>query len=397
MRQAAILFWLLVSIFILPLAAQSNNEDCLLCHGDPGSKTPERPGLYVVQQVFDDSVHGRAGMACVDCHKDLAKVVDFPHQEKLQPVHCAECHENAAKDLGNSIHSKNKCSSCHGTHQIMERSNTASLVYPRNLSKTCEACHLQKMPGSRGSAFIRAYDDSVHARALRKGLTIAASCTSCHGSHDILPKSNPASHVARANAPITCGKCHDGTLNDFLQGVHGKDFIKGITDIPVCNDCHGVHDIHEQADPNSRTNPAHIAELCSRCHASQILARKYKFSINRVFTYAKSYHGIATQYGNLRTANCASCHENHNIRRANDPQSSIFPANLYKTCGRCHKGASLSFARGKIHVWEEKKDNVWAYIIRKFYTIVTILVIGGCLLFIGVEVLARIRRRRGKS
>ena len=31
-------------------------------------------------------------LECVDCHKDLAKVQDFPHPEKLARVDCASCH-----------------------------------------------------------------------------------------------------------------------------------------------------------------------------------------------------------------------------------------------------------------------------------------------------------------
>lgn len=32
----------------------------------------------------------------------------------------------------------------------------------------------------------------------------------CHGhAHDVLPKSDPASQVARKNMDATCGKCHD--------------------------------------------------------------------------------------------------------------------------------------------------------------------------------------------
>ena len=46
--------------------------------------------------------------------------------------------------------------------------------------------------------------------ALRAGQLAVANCASCHGVHDILPSSDPRSHVSSANLPNTCGKCHPG-------------------------------------------------------------------------------------------------------------------------------------------------------------------------------------------
>ena len=70
-------------IFALPfyLLAQSN-EDCLTCHGDKSIKTPGRPELYINNDSFSLSVHGKAGISCIDCHSDLKSVQDFPHCEK---------------------------------------------------------------------------------------------------------------------------------------------------------------------------------------------------------------------------------------------------------------------------------------------------------------------------
>ena len=48
--------------------AAPTNDDCLTCH--------EAPALF-------KSVHGEAGLACTDCHADLARTTEFPHAEKL--------------------------------------------------------------------------------------------------------------------------------------------------------------------------------------------------------------------------------------------------------------------------------------------------------------------------
>jgi len=382
-------------IFALPfyLLAQSN-EDCLTCHGDKSIKTPERPELYINNDSFSISVHGKAGISCIDCHSDLKSVQDFPHSEKLKKVSCSECHSDAYEKMKNSIHSgKVECKNCHGSHYIYEKDNPNSLIYPLNAPRICEECHLKRVKTKRGFEFIKLYDDSIHGRALTKsGLIYSATCVSCHGSHDIMSTSSKDSKVFRKNIPALCGNCHKGVLQDFLEGVHGKDFLKGNADVPVCIDCHGEHDIYPIDQPRSKVYHTKVPQVCGKCHANEILARKYGYSIFRVLTYQKSFHGIATNYGDLRTANCASCHDYHNIRKSSDPKSPIHPENLSKTCGKCHKGAGRDFAKGKIHVWEEKKENIWAYIVRKFYNIMITVIIGGFIIFISVELYARIKR-----
>ena len=56
------------------------------------------------------------------------------------------------------------------------------------------------------------YMDSIHGFALTKdGLLVAASCSSCHGSHKILSKTDPKQpHQSSAISPSTCGTCHAG-------------------------------------------------------------------------------------------------------------------------------------------------------------------------------------------
>ncbi len=385
--------YLIIIICSLFLFSQSN-EDCLICHGDESIKTPQRPELFINGGGFSLSVHGKAGINCIDCHSDLKGVQDFPHSEKLKKVSCSDCHSEVYENMKGSIHwGKVGCKNCHGSHYIYEKENPQSSIYPLNIPRVCEECHLKKVKTNRGFEFIKLYDDSIHGKALTKsGLIYSATCVSCHGSHDIRSISSEDSHVFRKNIPYVCGNCHKGVLQDFLEGVHGKDFLKGNTDVPVCIDCHGEHDIYPIDQPRSKVYHTKVPQVCGKCHANEVLARKYGYSVFKVLTYQKSFHGIATNYGDLRTANCASCHDYHNIRKSSDPKSPINPENLSKTCGKCHRGAGRDFAKGKIHVWEEKKENIWAYIVRKFYTIMITVIIGGFVIFISVELYARIKR-----
>jgi len=394
MKNKLFIFPIFLFLSFLIRSFPQENSDCLVCHGDESIKTPERQELYINNDGFSISVHGKAGISCIDCHSDLKGVQDFPHSEKLKKVSCSECHSDVYEKMKNSIHFKKvECKNCHGSHYIYEKDNPQSFIYPLNIPRICEECHIKKVRIEKGFEFIKLYDDSIHGRALTKsGLIYSATCVSCHGSHDIRAVSSKDSNVFRANIPYLCGNCHKGILQDFLEGVHGKDFLKGNTDVPVCIDCHGEHDIYPIDQPRSKVYHTKVPQVCGKCHANEILARKYGYSVFRVLTYQKSFHGIATSYGDLRTANCASCHDYHNIRKSSDPKSPIHPDNLSKTCGKCHKGVGRDFAKGKIHVWEEKKENIWAYIVRKFYTIMITVIIGGFLIFISVELYARIKR-----
>lgn len=383
----------LFTILTIDLPCQENSE-CLSCHGDESIKPSDRPFLFVKEADYTISVHGRAKISCIDCHSDLKGFKDFPHPENLKKVNCSECHYDVLRNMEISIHKgKVECIDCHGFHYILEKDNPRSNIYPLNVSEICNDCHLKKVKTKKGFEFIKLFEDSIHGKSLKKsGLIYSATCVSCHGSHDVRAVSSKDSPVSRTNIPYLCDKCHRGILQDFLEGVHGKSFLKGNIDVPVCTDCHGEHDIYPADQPKSKIYHTKVPEVCGKCHANEILARKYGFSIFQVLTYQRSFHGIATKYGDLRTANCASCHDYHNIRRSSDPKSPTHPDNLSKTCGKCHKGVGRDFAKGKVHVWEEKRENIWAYIVRKFYTIMISVIIGGFLIFITVELYARIRR-----
>lgn len=385
---------LFLSLFspVYPAVAQSD-EDCFACHEE------------TFRQKLNSSIHGEIGLSCFDCHSDLRGIKEFPHPEKLKPVSCETCHSEIIKDWSKSIHGRAKsmglgvvkCSDCHGDHDVRPKGDPQSLVYPLNLPKTCERCHLEAVKTPRGSDFIRQYEGSIHFRALEKaGLTLSANCSHCHGSHDILPTEDPDSKTSRRNIIRTCGQCHVGIERDYLEGVHGKDYVKGIKDVPVCTDCHQEHNILSPLDSRSSVYATKVAGVCSRCHDDQAIARQYGLLTGRYRTYAESYHGTASRFGDIRVANCASCHGYHDIRPSSDPKSSIHPANIPQTCGRCHPGASRRFAEGKVHLLPEQVETPKykiSYIIKKIYIILIATIISVFILFIAADLGRRLWRR----
>ena len=385
-----------------PLAGRPSDDDCLVCHGDSSLKSQGR-SLFVDGAKSAASIHGSAGISCVDCHADLTEVSDFPHAEKLKPVACATCHQNEAAAVGESAHGGALsgtmpvpvlCKDCHGTHEIPSGKDPASRTFPLNIPETCTACHAGRVPTERGPEFVGQYLQSVHYRALSKaGLSSAATCVSCHGGHDVRPVGDTRSRVARPNIIRTCGACHAGIERDYLEGVHGKAFVKGSRDVPVCTDCHAEHDIRSPADLGSIVYATKVAAVCSRCHDDEGLARQYGLLTSRLKTYAASYHGMASKSGETRVANCASCHGHHDIRPSTDPRSSVSPANLAATCGTCHPGAGANFSRGRIHVVSVRTENRWAYTVKVVYLVVIGGLISVFLAFIAADLFRRLRGR----
>jgi len=188
----------------------------------------------------------------------------------------------------------------------------------------------------------------------------------CHGKHDMLRPTSPESPLHFTRLTTTCGECHDDEAAQVAESVHGKSAATGHREAATCIDCHSEHRIEDLR----AVSPNKLAErTCSKCHASERLSTKYRLPGDRVRTFMESYHGLASQYGSTRAANCASCHGVHLILRSTDPRSSIHINNLVATCGKCHPGASVSFAASRVHTDDAATDlgsrlNFW---VRRVY------------------------------
>jgi hypothetical protein len=321
-----------------------DNATCLACHGDPAATADGGRSIAVDETKFGASIHGALGLACVACHTDLARTKDFPHAPKLSPVACVTCHEAAAAAYEKSIHAAArrqnagsvaaKCVDCHSAHEIRQAKDPESRTYPLNLPATCSRCHGD--PKIIAAGHIRIgnvaglYKDSIHGRAVsRSGLLVAANCTSCHGSHDIRPRSDPESRVNRANLTSVCGACHEGIKTQYDAGVHGAALARGTPNAPTCENCHTAHQI-QRADTTSWQ--LDVIRECGTCH------------LEKIKTYRDTFHGQVTSLGFVRVATCAACHGAHAIHAASDPNSTVSKAHLLETCRQCHPTATASFA-----------------------------------------------------
>lgn len=319
------------------------NDVCLTCHSSPDLVSSSGRSVAVDEAKFGGSVHGFLGMACVDCHTDLGSTADFPHAERLERVRCETCHDGAVTAFNLSVHAQARresassvaatCVDCHTAHEIRPKSDPESPTYALNVPKTCARCHgnadIIAAGGISAGNVPALYEDSIHGRAIsRAGLTVAPNCTTCHGSHEIRPKLDPASRVNHANVPSTCGSCHEGILRVYGEGVHGSGLASGDTRVPVCSDCHSAHGIQQAAASGWQLD---VIGECGTCHTDQMR------------TYRDTFHGQVTSLGFTRVATCAACHGSHAIYPKSDARSTISAERRLETCQQCHVNATQGF------------------------------------------------------
>lgn len=368
------------------------DKDCIGCHNmKVSAKIAARPvSVYVNAEIFQPSAH--AALGCISCHSDIHT---FPHPDTVAKVSCAGCHAKEVAAFAGSIHAVAKretpqrfpaCLDCHGNpHAILAQTDPRSKVYPLNLPRTCGTCHgnpeLAKKYGFPDVYPL--YMDSIHGFAVTSdGLLVAATCFSCHGSHDILSRKDPKSRTYWKNVPATCGGCHAGVETDYREGAHGMALAAGRNNAPVCTNCHTAHQI---AHVDIVTWQIKTVATCGNCHKE------------RLKSYRDTFHGQVTELGFVATARCWSCHGAHTILKASDPKSKIAPVNLPETCGKCHKGATASFVSYEPHPNpHDRRRNPALYFSALFMNLLLL----GVFLFFGMHTLfwlVRSLATRGKN
>lgn len=159
----------------------------------------------------------------------------------------------------------------------------------------------------------------------------------------------------RSNITTVCSKCHVKEAQDYRTSIHWAAIESGHPEAATCTDCHGIHEIRAISDPESSSNHQNSPATCAKCHSNPEIMSAWYYGIktDRFDTYKESFHWKALDKGYTLVATCADCHGNHNTRSHTDPTSSTFPENLPETCGKanCHPGAEFDakIAVGLVH------------------------------------------------
>ncbi len=198
----------------------------------------------------------------------------------------------------------------------------------------CLQCHQEQDPNDPATKRLfvdpKGLADDVH-------WTKGVNCHDCHGGdyktsqvNEAHAKENGFRGAGEAARKI-CAVCHDNQLLELVKGVHAKAGDKdeqGRGSLLECRQCHGEspHRILPAHDKRSPVFVDHQVQTCGRCHQQELE------------TYGRTVHGHGLyQSGLLVTASCASCHGAHGVYRAADGRSTLYPANVATTCGKCHR------------------------------------------------------------
>jgi predicted CXXCH cytochrome family protein len=200
-------------------------EQCKRCHFANFAKTM-------------DGVHARAlergdktAPLCVDCHgaHDVARANE-PRNRISQT--CATCHAGVAAGYAKSVHGKAlldqnnpdvpTCTDCHRAHDV---AGPTAQEWLDRTPEMCARCHADSQLMSKygiSTAVQSTYLADFHGmtQSLRGGgdaesTPLVARCTDCHGVHDIVEVSDPASPVLKANLVKTCRQCHADATENF--------------------------------------------------------------------------------------------------------------------------------------------------------------------------------------
>ena len=381
---------------------QKDSDTCYECHEQEEFKP-----------ILAQSIHNN--LSCIDCHYYASQNVEA-HQDGLKPnqtANCYKCHNDIAKIHKESIHGISlaervddaaKCWDCHGSHSIVKTDNENSKVNHKNIEVTCSACHDDpdfeekhkmsfKFPG-------KTYSKSIHGKLNVSGEKNAASCISCHGSHDIKNRVQAGSQISPVNLPNTCEECHSEVVAEYKNSIHWMRVKKGIKEAPICNDCHSEHSIDE-VNVNKKDKKKNLAQMqantCVRCHQDKTLNKKFGNSGNQVAQYLNSYHGLASMRGGNNAALCTDCHAVHSILPKSNPASTVNANNVTETCRKCHTDASETFAKSYSHETESLEAKRVEDLVTTIYFWLIVVVIGGMLAHNFIIFAYELRRKRRKE
>jgi len=344
------------------LAQNPANDTCLACHSQPGMRTtlPSGEVLYLTvdPNVYNASVHGKQNQACIQCHPDV--------DPQAHPKG-----EAAWQDLG-----------------VRTRRDLSLKLY----REACVKCHPDQYAANL---------DGAHQKAIAAGDTSAAICTDCHGTHNITVPMEP-----RSKGSQMCERCHSQIFELYKQSVHGGALLgEGNPDVPSCTDCHQVHSTQGPL-ADTAISSFHLAspEICRKCHADAELMGKYGINADVYDTYVADFHGTTVAvFEKLAPGQetnkpvCIDCHGVHNMRKVDDPESTVIKENLLVTCQKCHPGATANFPTSWIsHYRPDPKHAPLVFFVNLFYWILIPTVLGLMVILVAIDARKRIASRGKK-
>lgn len=235
-----------------------STEACVSCHEEQES-------------AWSESVHATDSEAdCADCHTlhEVAPVDalhEAPGRIRMNRA-CVTCHDQSALPRSDPHADSVLCASCHSAHETEEAAAPGSWVAPDRQPGTCGACHEEAADHAtrdvHGKALAEVGLNSL-AAVRHEGADAPPTCTSCHGSHGMLA---PAHEHFNQDMVDQCADCHAGYAETYFGTYHGKATAVGSEIVATCDQCHGAHDILPASNPASMVAEDNLVETCGDCH-----------------------------------------------------------------------------------------------------------------------------------
>ncbi|MGA8833134.1 MAG: cytochrome b/b6 domain-containing protein [Desulfomonilaceae bacterium] len=230
-----------------PEPREVDNQTCLGCHnpdilnmskedladqvnvGDkpvpPRVKPPYIFGelnLSIDEKKFGDSIH--KDLMCVNCHKDIP---DVPHNQRLAPVDCKECHEDAVDSMQASAHGKKAEISASLVSGAIQAGADGKRAGPK--APPCIGCHNVHY-GQAQSTYDKEFKGKV--------------CLNCHSAYDMNTlKQHKGLNQPDMHMKIGCLNCHQGAK----PGVHNMPAVK--LKMVSCENCHSKFSVLSKTKP----------------------------------------------------------------------------------------------------------------------------------------------------
>ncbi len=319
---------------------------------------------------YSESIHGKGllesglivSATCNDCHGNH---LILPHinpqattSSKKIASTCMKCHTNIEmvhkKVIKSELWEKKagsipSCNDCHSSHKIKRQKEEISIS-----NQVCTKCHESdntfKIVNNKKVSLKINHEDFMNTP--HKNI----ACDKCHAD---VTKDNSHVRPCKTVGKVDCSICHEAVSNIYINSGHGQAFYGKKSNAPYCTDCHGTHIILSRYDENSETNRANSPKLCGKCHnknGKAVINTNLK-EIDAFSDYSKSVHGKGLMNkGLLASAICTDCHTSHNVLKESDPNSTVNPLQIPKTCGKCHKSIYNEYISSDHSILKNTKD-----------------------------------------
>lgn len=244
-----------------------NGVNCHDCHGgDPstfnvgqaharqadGAQSSVQPFLPSLSERIRSPARLETQVAvCHRCHEPAAD------------AYMASVHGHGLQESGLVVTAV--CTDCHGGHGIYPAIDPRSTLYSANVAATCAKCHqfIQERVQQSVHGRTTAPQEAADGPTGEDGAIRLPSCVDCHEGHD---RPHPRSAAFRLGLPDRCGHCHAALTSSYSQSVHGELTELGYLPAAKCSDCHGSHDILPISEPASQLSPMNRRQTCAKCH-----------------------------------------------------------------------------------------------------------------------------------